>query len=260
MGFLRSAPAAFALIAAVHMASNAGAAELKVLSSGALKLALVKIIPEFQKSSSNAVMIEYDVGARIADRIQKGESTDVAIVLRSQLQTLETQGKIVPGSRVNIASVGVGVAVRKGAPKPDISSVEAFRRALLSARSIGYNDPASGSATGIYAASMLARLGIAQELSAKIKLLAPPGDEFEKVFQGLVNGEIEMQIGQISEIVISPGVDLVGPFPGEIQNVTSLAAGIVAGTEAPEAARALIDFMASPAAAVILKANGFEPG
>jgi molybdate transport system substrate-binding protein len=218
-----------------------------------------QLLPEFQKSSSNRVTIEYDVGAAIAIRIQKGESADMAIVLRSQLQTLETQGKIVPGSRVNIGSVGVGMAVRKGASKPDISSVEAFKRALLSARSIGYHDPASGSASGIYAASMLERLGIAQDLSAKIKLLNPPGNEFENVFQGLAKGEIEMQVAQISEIVISPGVDLVGPLPGEIQNVTSLAAGIVTTTKAPEAARALINFISSPAAAVLLKANGFQP-
>ena len=109
-------------------------------------------------------------------------------------------------------------------------------------------------------ASLLARLGIAQDLSAKIKLLTPPGNEFENVFQGLVKGEIEMQIAQISEIAISPGVDLVGPLPAEIQNVTSLAAGIVTTTKASEASRALINFISSPAAAVLLKAHGFQPG
>jgi ABC-type molybdate transport system substrate-binding protein len=163
----------------------AGAAEIKILSSGALKLAMTQLLPDFQKSSGNAVTIEYHVAAVIADRIQKGESADVAIVSRSQLQTLETQGKILQGSRVNIASVGIGVAVRKGAPKPDISSVAAFKRALLSARSIGYNDPASGSASGIYIASLLDRLDIAQDLNAKIKLVRPAGDELEKNFEGL---------------------------------------------------------------------------
>jgi molybdate transport system substrate-binding protein len=246
-------------MAAVYMAGTADAAELKVLSSGALKLALTELIPEFEKSFSNSVTIEYDVGAAITNRIQKGEFADAAIVLRSQLQTLETQGKIVQGSRVNLASDGVGVAVRKGAPRPDISSVEAFKRALFSARSIGYNDPASGSASGIYIASMFERLGIAQDLSAKIKLVRPEGNEFEKNFLGLAKGEIEMQIAQISEIVISPGVDLIGPLPGEIQNVTSLAAGIVTTTKAREAARALINFLSSPAAAVLLMASGFEP-
>jgi molybdate transport system substrate-binding protein len=260
MGCLRSAPAAFVLAVTVYMVGSADAAELKVLSSGALKLPLVQLVPEFQRSSSNAVTIEYDVTARIADRIQKGESPDVAIVSRSQLQTLETYGKILQGSRVNIGSIGVGVAVRKGAPKPDISSVEAFKRALLSARSIGYNDPASGSPSGIYMASMLERLGIAQDLRAKIKLVRPAGDQFEKNFEALAKGEIEMQIAPISEIVISPGVDLLGPLPGEIQNVTSLAAGIVTTTKVPEAARALINFISSPTAAVLLKANGFEPG
>jgi len=237
----------------------AGAAEIKILSSGALKLAMTQLLPDFQKSSGNAVTIEYHVAAVIANRIQKGESADVAIVSRSQLQTLETQGKIVQGSRVNIASVGIGVAVRKGAPKPDISSVAAFKRALLSARSIGYNDPASGSASGTYIASLLDRLGIAQDLNAKIKLVRPAGDELEKNFEGLAKGEIEMYITPISEIVISPGVELVGPLPGEIQNVTSLAAGAVTTTKTPETARAFINFISSPAAAVLLKANG-RPG
>ena len=241
-------------------ATVAGAAEIKILSSGTLKLAMTQLLSDFQKSSGNAVTIEYHVAAVIADRIQKGESADVAIVSRSQLQTLETQGKIIQGSRVNIASVGIGVAVRKGAPKPEISSVAAFKRALLSARSIGYNDPASGSASGTYIASLLDRLGIAQDLNAKIKLVRPAGDELEKNFEGLAKGEIEMYITPISEIVISPGVELVGPLPGEIQNVTSLAAGIVTTTKVPEAARALINFISSPTAAVLLKANGFEPG
>ena len=260
MGCLRCAAAAFVLIVAVCMPRNTDAAELKILSSGALKLALVQLVPEFQKSSGNAVTIEYHVAAVIANRIQKGESADVAIVSRSQLQTLETQGKIIQGSRVNIASVGIGVAVRKGAPKPEISSVAAFKRALLSARSIGYNDPASGSASGIYIASLLDRLGIAQDLNAKIKLVRPAGDELEKNFEGLAKGEIEMYITPISEIVISPGVELVGPLPGEIQNVTSLAAGAVTTTKAPETARAFINFISSPGAAHLLKANGFEPG
>lgn len=237
----------------------ANGAEIKVLSAGSLKLAMDQLLPDFQKSSGDTVTIDYGTAGAIAGRIQKGELADVTIVSRSQLEMLESQGKVVQGSRVNIAGVGVGVAIRKGAPKPDISSVEAFKRALILARSVGYVNPALGSSSGIYVAGMLERLGIAQDLKSKIKLVTVAGD-IDGVFQGVANGDIEMQIGQISEIAIAPGVDLAGPLPNEIQNFTLLAAGVVAASKAPEPAKALIKFIASPTSASVLKANGFQPG
>jgi molybdate transport system substrate-binding protein len=239
--------------------ATANAAEIKVLSAGSLKLALNQLLPDFQKSSGDMVTIDYGTAGAIASRIQKGESADVVIVSRSQLEMLESQGKVAQGSRVSVAGVGIGVAVRKGAPKPDLSSVEAFKRAVISARSIGYVNPALGSSSGIYVAAMLDRLGLGQDLKSKIRLVTVAGD-IDGVFQGVANGEIEMQIGQISEIAIAPGVDLAGPLPNEIQNLTLLAAGIVATSKAPEPANAFIKFVASPAAAVVLKANGFQPG
>jgi molybdate transport system substrate-binding protein len=247
------------VLSSMGAAATANAAEIKVLSAGSLKLALNELLPDFQKSSGDTVTIDYGTAGAIVGRIQKGEPADVAIVSRSQLELLERQGKVAQGTRVNIAGVGVGVAIRKGAPKPDISSVEAFKRALMSARSIGYVNPALGSSSGIYVAAMLERLGIAQDLKSKIKLVTVAGD-IDGVFQGVANGEIEMQIGQISEIAISPGVELAGPLPSEIQNLTLLAAGIVAASKAPEPAHAFIKFIASPAAAAVLKANGFQPG
>jgi molybdate transport system substrate-binding protein len=239
--------------------TTANGAEIKVLSAGSLKLAMDQLLPDFQKSSGDTVTIDYGTAGAIAGRIQKGELADVTIVSRSQLEMLESQGKVVQGSRVNIAGVGVGVAIRKGAPKPDISSVEAFKRALSLARSVGYVNPALGSSSGIYVAGMLERLGIAQDLKSKIKLVTVAGD-IDGVFQGVANGDIEMQIGQISEIAIAPGVDLAGPLPNEIQNFTLLAAGVVAASKAPEPAKALIKFIASPISASVLKANGFQPG
>jgi molybdate transport system substrate-binding protein len=240
-------------------AATASAGEIKVLSAGSLKLALNQLLPQFQKSSGDTVTIDYGTAGAIVSRIQKGESADVAIASRSQLELLEGQGKIAPGSRINIAGVGIGVAMRKGASKPDISSVEAFKRALLSAGSIGYVNPALGSSSGIYVAGMLERLGIAEELKSKIKLVTVAGD-IDGVFQGVANGEIDLQIGQISEIAISPGVDLAGPLPNEIQNFTLLAAGVVTTSKRAETAAALIKFIASPAASVVLKTRGFEPG
>src|SRR3984893_5430254 len=247
------------VLSSMGAAATANAAEIKVLSAGSLKLALNQLLPGFQKSSGDTVTIDYGTAGAIAGRIQKGEPADVTIVSRSQLETLESQGKVAQGSRVNIAGVGVGVAIRKGAPKPDISSVEAFKRAVISARSVGYVNPAIGSSSGIYVAGMLERLGIAQDLKSKIKLLSLVAEP-EDVFQTVARGEIDIQIGSMSEIVISPGVDLVGPLPAELQNVTVFAAGTVATRQAPQARNAFVKFIASPAAAVVFKAKGFEPG
>jgi len=233
--------------------------EIKVLSSGALKLALPQLVANFRKLSGNTLSIEYGPAGAIADRVRKGEAADVVIVTQSQLEDLESQGKVVRGSRVDIAGIALGVAVRKGAPKPDIGTAEAFKRAPLAARSIGYRDPATGSTSGIYTARMIERLGISEDLKSKTKLDRSPGDRPENVFNRVASGEVEMQIGQITEIAIAPGVDLVGPLPGELQNVSVLAAGIATASQAPEVAKALIGFVSSPAAAAVLKANGFKP-
>ncbi len=248
------------VLSAMGPVTLAGAAEIKVLSARSLNLAMTELISVFQQSSGNTVTIEYGTAGAAASRIQKGELADVVIASVSQLEMLEGQGKVLQGSRVNIAGVGLGVAVRKGASKPDISSVEAFKRTLSSARSIGYIDPARGALSGIYIAGLLERLGIAQDLKPRIKLVGGGEGLPEDPFQGVERGDIELQIGQISEIVMSHGVDLVGPLPTEIQNVSWLAAGIIKTSKSPEAASALIKFMASPAAAAIVKSKGFESG
>src|ERR1700686_745670 len=259
MSYLRIAIAAFALMAAMRTGGTADAAEIRVLSSGSLKAALSQLLPDFQKSSGNTATIEYGPAGAIVGRIQKDDAADVVIVSRSQLQKLESYGKVVPGSLVDIAGIALGVAVRKGAPKPDIGNVEAFKRTLLAARSIAYRDPVTGSTSGIYTAGLLERLGLAKDLKPKLRLDRSEGDVPENVFLGVAKGDVEMQIGQITEIVISPGVDLAGPLPAEIQNTTVMAAGLVTTSKAPDAARALIGFISSPAAAAVLKASGFQP-
>jgi molybdate transport system substrate-binding protein len=259
MNALRIAIAALALTAAMRTGGTADAAEIRVLSSGSLKAALSQLLPDFQKSSGDTATIEYGPAGAIVGRVQNGEATDVVIVSRSQLQKLESNGKVVQGSLIDIAGIALGLAVRKGAPKPDISNVEAFKRALLSARSIGYRDPSTGSTSGVYTAGLLERLGIAQDLKPKLNLDRSEGDVPENVFLGVAKGEIEMQIGQITEIVISPGVDLAGPLPSEIQNTTLMAAGIITTSKAPDAAKALVSFISSPSAAAVLKARGFQP-
>lgn len=259
MRYPRIAIAAFVLMAAMRTGGTVDAAEIRVLSSGSMKAALSQLLPDFEKSSGNTATIEYGPAGAIVGRIAKDDAADVVIVSRSQLQKLESSGKVVQGSLVNVAGIALGVAVRKGAPKPDIGNVEAFKRALLSARSIGYRDPTTGSTSGIYTAGLLERLSIAEDLKPKLHLDRSEGDVPENVFLGVAKGEVEMQIGQITEIVISPGVDLAGPLPSEIQNTTLMAAGITRNSRAPDAAKALIGFISSPSAAAVLKASGFQP-
>jgi molybdate transport system substrate-binding protein len=251
MNTLRIAIAAVALMAAVRTGGAADAAEIRVLSSGSLKAALSQLLPDFQKSSGNTATIAYGPAGAIFGRLQKGDAADVVMLSRSQLQKLESNGKVVQGSLVDIAGIVLGVAVRKGAPKPDISTVEAFKRALLSARSIGYRDPTTGSTSGIYTAGLLERLGIARELQPKLNLDRSEGDVPENVFLGVAKGDVDMQIGQITEIVIAPGVDLAGPLPPEIQNTTVMAAAITTTSQAPDAAKALLSFLSSPSAAAV---------
>jgi molybdate transport system substrate-binding protein len=255
MNCLRITLAALAVIAGV---GSADAADITVLSSGSLKGALSRLVADFQKSSGNTATVEYGPAGAIVGRIQKDDAADVVIVSRSQIEKLESAGKVLPGSLVNIAGITLGVAVRKGAPRPDISNVEAFKRALLSARSIGYRDPATGSTSGTYAASLLERLGIAEDLKPKLRLDRTEGDVPENVFLAVAKGEIEMQIGQITEIVIAPGVDLAGPLPAEIQNTTVMTAGVIAASKTPGPASAFIRFISSPSAADVLKATGFQ--
>jgi molybdate transport system substrate-binding protein len=169
------------------------------------------------------------------------------------IDRLQSQGKVVAGDRVIIAKVGVGAFGRKGAAKPDISSVDGFKRSMLAAKSIAYPDPAGGGASGIYVASLLERLGIAAEMKPKTKL-----STLATLYESVASGEVEIGFNQISEILAQPTVELAGPLPPAIQNYTQFAAGIVTGSTQSDAARALISFLESPAAKTVLKAKGFE--
>ena len=158
------------------------------------------------------------------------------------------------GGRVDIAKVGVGVFIRKGAAKPDIGSSDAFKRSMLAARAIAYPDPAGGGASGIYMAALLDRLGIAPDMRLKTKLFppAPP------LYRSVADGEVDIGFNQISEILAQPSVEYLGPLPSTIQNYTQFAAGIGAGSKEGSAAKALISYLSSPAAQAVLKSKGFE--
>jgi molybdate transport system substrate-binding protein len=233
--------------------STARAAEIKLLCAVALHPAIDALIPDFEKFSGHKVTVAYGTAGAVADRVQKGEAADIVINSVPMIDRLQAQGKVVTGSRVIIAKVGVGVFVRKGAVKPDVSSADAFKRSMLAARSIAYPDPAGGGASGIYVASLLERLGIAAEMKPKTKL-----STLGTLYASVASGEVEIGFNQISEILAQPTVELAGPLPPAIQNYTQFAPSIVTGSSQADAARALVTFLSSPAAQTVLKAKGFE--
>lgn len=243
------------VVGAFLCTTAAGAAELKLLTAGAFKSTVMALLPEYERTSGNKVSVENDTVGALMKRIEGGERFDVVVMTPEAIDRLSTEGKVISGSRTNLARVGVGVMVKAGARKPDISTVEAFKKALLEAKSISFIDPASGGSSGIYVEKLLERLGISDQLKPKEKL-----KQGGSVADYVESGQAELGIHQISEILPHPGVTLVGPLPKEIQNYTAYAAGIGAGTPYDGAAKALIAALVGPPAQALFKSKGMEPG
>jgi molybdate transport system substrate-binding protein len=245
-------------VAMVLMAAGAprgaAAAEIKVLTAGAFKQVLLVLVPDFEKQTGHKVILENDTVGALTKRIEGGEAFDLAVLTPAAVNDLSTKGKFVAGSRTNLGRVGVGVVVKEGAPKPDISSVDAFKKTLLAAKSVAYIDPAAGGSSGIYVAGLLDKLGVAADVKPKAKLI--PGGA---VAEHVARGEAEIGIHQISEILPVKGITLVGPLPADIQNYTVYAAGLGANGKESEAAKALLKTLSGPAAADVLKSKGMEP-
>ena len=233
----------------------AEAAEIKVLASVALTSALDELAPQFERATGNKLTLGYSLIADIRKRIIAGETADVVILSRPAMEDLGKQDKIAAGSITDVVETPVAIAVRAGAPKPDISSADALKRALLAAKSIVYADPAKGGASGIYFAHVVDQLGIAEQLKSKTILV--PGAQAADV---VAKGEAEIGVGQASEIVPVSGAQLVGPLPGELGSVTKFSAGIGAGSTASEAGKSLIQFLRGPDAAPVFKSRGLQPG
>ena len=245
-------------VAMVLMAAGAprgaAAAEIKVLTAGAFKQVLLVLVPDFEKQTGHKVILENDTVGALTKRIEGGEAFDLAVLTPAAVNDLSTKGKFVAGSRTNLGRVGVGVVVKEGAPKPDISSVDAFKKTLLAAKSVAYIDPAAGGSSGIYVAGLLDKLGVAADVKPKAKLI--PGGA---VAEHIARGEAEIGIHQISEILPVKGITLVGPLPADIQNYTVYAAGLGTNGKESEAAKALLKTLSGPAAADVLKSKGMEP-
>jgi molybdate transport system substrate-binding protein len=245
--------AALILAMMAFAGSRATADDIKVLTAGAFKQIVVALAPEFEKASGHKLVIDNDTVGALVKRIDGGEAFDVTFLSPDAIDGLIKNGKVTDGSKINIARVGVGVMVKDGAPKPDIATVDAFRRAVLAAKSVAYIDPASGGSSGIYVAKLLEQLGIADQVKPKAKL-----KQGGHVADLIVSGEAELGIHQISEIVPVKGVTLVGPLPKEIQNYTTYAAGVATAATDAEGARALVKFLAGPRAGELLKGKGME--
>jgi molybdate transport system substrate-binding protein len=233
---------------------HARAAEIKCLFPLAFKSSLSELVPQFEKSTGNTVTIDYATIGALTARLRKGEIADVAIVSDQQFNELQEQGTLVAGTRINVAKLGDGAFVRRGAPKPDISSVEAFTHTLLETKAIAYIDPAAGAPSGIYMAKLLERLGIASQMTPKTKLSSG-----KSLFDVVISGDAEIGFIQITELLAEPRVELLGPLPTAIQDYTKYAAGIVAAGKQPNAGNALIAFITSPSATAVMKKRGFEP-
>jgi len=251
-----TAAAVFAVIVlALGGMPGASAAEIKALATIALQSVMEDLAPRFEKASGHKVSIAFGLGVPLAKRVQEGEAADLLLGPRGSIDGLIKAGRLEPGSDINLARSSVGVAVRKGAPKSDISTPEALKRALIAAKSISYSNPAFGGASGVHFGKVIERLGIAEEMMAKTKF--PPEGGFTARL--LATGEAELAVQQIGELISVPDVELLGPLPRELQSVTTFAAAIPSAAHQPDAARALIKYLQSPEATAVMKAKGLDP-
>jgi molybdate transport system substrate-binding protein len=247
---------AFAFIGLLWLVNPADAAEVRVMISGGLTAAFKALVPEFEKATGNKVLIAYGpsmgtTANAIPVRLERGEPADVLIMVGYALGDLVGKGKVIPDSRVDLVKSPIGVAVKAGAPHPDISSADAVKRVLLASKSAAYSD----SASGVYIEKeMFAKLGIADDMKGKAKMIpATPVGEI------VAKGEAEIGFQQISELKPVAGIEIIGPLPDELQKITVFSAGVATGSKEPEAGKALIKFLASPAARDEIIKSGMEP-
>ena len=233
------------------MPTGSGAAALNVLSGNGPRAAVRELCRQFGDAHGIAIDVAFDVNPEVIRRGEAGEAFDVAVGNPPTIEALIRSGKVVAGSLTDFGRSGLGVAVRSGAPKPDLSSVQAFKRALLACKAVAF--PGEG-ASGRYFVSVVERLGIAQEMQAKLKPMAA-----EDCVEVVARGDADMVVVVATRIVDVPGVDYVGSIPEDLQTKIGFAAGLSAGARDPEPARALIRFLAAPEAKATLRAKGVEP-
>ena len=248
----------FAALVVLSQAGIANAADIKVLSALAMMTVMEDLGPKFERATGHKLALTFATVGGVVKRVQEGETADVVIILRQTIDSFVKDGKAAADNVTVIARSGIGVAVRKGAPKPDISSPEALKRTLLAAKSITYGNPADGGASGIHLAKVFDRLGIANEM--KPKTVFPPSPGGGLAVGGLVaKGEAEIGMHQIQDLIRVAGIDIVGPLPGDLQATIVFAAAVMADARDAEVSKRLVDFLRTPEAAAVIKAKGMEP-
>lgn len=235
----------------------ARAAEIKFLCAIIMKPVIEEVIQDFERGTGNKVAVEYATAGALRDRIRKGERADLTILPRPMASALMKEGKLTADSDAVVARASVSVGVRAGAPKPDVSSVEAFKRSLLAASSIVYADPVTGSASGVHFARVLEQLGISAEMKQK-SILIKDGVSADVA----ARGEAEIAVAGTPGLMNVPGVDFVGPLPRELQNNTDFVyvASVLASAQQPQEATMLIKYLLASNAVRVIKAKGMEPG
>jgi molybdate transport system substrate-binding protein len=239
-------------IVASGLSTMADAVELKVIAGGSMTAPLNKLSPEFEKATGHKLSIHFDSTPNIIARVNAGTPFDVVVVPVDVFKDAAARAHFAPGPTVDVARVGYGVIVRAGAPKPDISTPDAFKQAMLAAPSLAF---LPSSAAGAYVTKVFERLGIAEEMKARTKVQASPA----QIPQAVAKGEADVGVF-LSNVLIAPGVELVGPFPGDLQQELVFTSTVAADTREADAAKALIDYLRSPAATTVIKAAGMTPG
>ena len=237
----------------VGNAPDATAAEVRVLSGGAVKAALTELAESWARETGNRVTITYATTGASLQKLAAGEPADVVVLTTEAIDQLAAKGTVIAATKSDVARVGIGVAVREGAPRPDISTPEAIKQTMLAAKSVAYMDPSKGGTSGIHFTKVLEEMGIAAAVTPKA-VLVDTGFAAERV----ANGEAEIVVHQISEILPVKGVTLVGPLPRQIQKVTVYAAAVATKSEAQDAAKALIAYLTAPAARPKFAAVGLD--
>ncbi len=228
------------------------ASELKLIAGGSLAGLFNELGPQFEKASGHTLSIHFDSTPNIIARVNSGAAFDVAVVPVDVFNDAAAKGRFAPGPTINIARVGYGVIVRAGAPKPDISTPDAFKKALLDAKSIA---SVSASAAGAYIAKVYERLGIGEDMKAKTMVQSGP----TAIAPAVAKGEAELGIF-LTNVFNTAGVELVGPFPADLQQELLFASAIAADARETDAAKALVDYLRTPAAIAAIRAAGMTPG
>lgn len=242
----------FGLMNAPGRTALAQTAELHVMISDGLKPVVEELTPQIEKAIGRKLVIDFNSSKNLRDKVQSGETFDAAIMTLDVLDDLIQKGRIAAGSRTEISRTGIGVGVRAGAAKPDVATPEALKRALLAAKSISFNPTGASAAPTI---KVFERLGIAEQVKPKLVLDKEAG----RPQMNVADGKVDLVISLIPEIKFFPGVDLVGPMPGDLQSYVNFGGGIAADAKDKDGAKKLLQFLTGPTTAPVLKAKGMEP-